>query len=235
MINNSYAQEPVIDLDVEKQLVNIDKGPATQKKLIFTTTDYGLHFSSLYDNDSIRAKSGSFTFHAGYTIFHRITNKVRIGYNIDYAYDSFGIRQDSAKNLLSLGYENDKQRLAFSQLKLGPALRFNIGKTGNKIGKYIETGGFFGHTFASSIWTKNKVDPTLNNGGEILESKLKKLDYLNRLSYGLNLRVGLNTVNLWFQYRLSSIFVPSDNIYNGNVLPELPRLSLGIGFSFLNN
>jgi len=227
----AQGQDTVLEQDVNQQLENMDQGLGSAKHLMASSNKFGFYLSSNYENDSIRTKSGSFVFDLGMQELWRMGSHFMVGYNWEYQFNIFKIRQDSGVNLLSINLEHDKQNLSIHQMNFGPVFRIKLKNKGNKIGQYIDLGAYGSINFGYSLFSRDQVDPTINNGARTIETKQLRLDYINRWSYGVEAVLGQNSLNFWAKYRLSNSFKTSNNINNGNLLPELPRLFLGIGFS----
>jgi len=226
----TYSQDTVLEQDVQDQLEHIDRGLGNAKHIITSNNKFGFNVSSLYENDSIQTRPGSFAFNIG--MQELWGHKIKIGYSLEYQFNVYRIRQDSGVNLLSLNLEHDKQNLSLSKINLGPVIRIKLNNKGNKIGQYLDLGAYGSINFGYALFTRDKVDPALYEGTQTIEQKRLRLDYINRWSYGLEASLGQNSLNIWAKYRLSDSFKQSNNINNGNLLPELPRLFIGIGFSF---
>lgn len=228
------SQTTVLEQDVSKQLEQLDVGPANSKHLTFSNTNYGFQYASLYENDSLRVRSGSFVLNFGGEELWKLSNKIYLGYNTGFQYSSYRIKQDSGVNLLSINLEHESQKLRIFHFDLGPVLRINIGKKGgNKISQFVELSGYGLINFGYSLKSKDDVDPAFNQGAKEVQVTQKKLSYINRWGYGTQVKIGWNMINIWAKYRLSDSFTVSTDINNNIQLPELPRLSLGIGFSIL--
>lgn len=227
----SNAQDTVLEQDVNDQLENIDQGLGTAKHIMASNNRFGFFVSSVYENDSLRTNAGSLVFALGMQELWSMGKIFKIGYSLDWEYNTYKIKQDSSLNLLSLNFEHARQNLSFSKVNFGPVFRVKLSNKGNKIGQYLDLGAYGSINFGYSLFTRNDVDPTLNQGAQTIEQKQLRMDYMNRWSYGLKAVLGQNGLNIWANYRLSDSFKKSNNINHGILLPELPRLSVGIGFS----
>ena len=98
-------------------------------------------------------------------------------------------------------------------------MRFNYGRRGNQLGKYIDLGGYGNIVFDHTHFTKNK-----KADGSTIRSRTTGLNYYQLLNYGLSARVGFNKFVLFGQYRMSNMF------YGDKNLPELPRILAGLQF-----
>jgi hypothetical protein len=100
-------------------------------------------------------------------------------------------------------------------------MRFNYGRRGNIIGKFIDLCAYGDWTFSASNNTKDK-----RQNGNHVKTRITHLNYYNSTNYGVLARIGFNRYVFYGSYRLSNMFKSSANF------PELPRITVGLQIGF---
>ncbi|NOZ45915.1 MAG: hypothetical protein GXO79_03945 [Chlorobi bacterium] len=159
-------------------------------------------------------------FNFGYRYKRRVTNYYALGFEGNISNSSFQLKQNSTK-ILPNDSIHTNERISVNALNLEFYNRFNFGKRGNIIGRFIDLGFFVNYNYK----VKNVVKDVLPVQNLFSASKVKEvytgLNYIENLGYGISVRVGINRYVLFTQYRLSNLVAN-----NGN-LPELPGLIIG--------
>lgn len=225
------AQKTLLHKDVLKQNERNTKPDYGPNGNWYLTNVMGFSMTlPMNESDSlgIRNSVSSNQLYYGVRYKGKINEYFSAGFDMFYMRQGFRIKQDSARNLLSLGHENNKQRLAFHNIGLSAYARINFDKRGNYLGKYIDFAGELHYVVGERMFTKNHVDPALNNGASMMKTNASKLDYTRNIQqYGV-VRFGWSHVVLSARYRITDLFNASQNINAGMKLPELPRLSIGL-------
>jgi len=225
------AQKTLLRKDVLKQNERNEKPDFGPNGNWYLTNVMGFSMTlPINESDSlgIRNSASSNQLYYGVRYKGKINEYFSAGFDMFYMRQGFRIKQDSARNLLSLGHENNKQRLAFHNIGVSAFARINFDKRGNYLGKYIDFAGELQYVVGERLFTKNHADPALNNGASMIRTNASKLDYTRNIQqYGV-VRFGWSHVVLSARYRISDLFNASQNIHAGIKLPELPRLSIGI-------
>ncbi|MDD3877963.1 MAG: hypothetical protein PHT69_15180 [Bacteroidales bacterium] len=185
-----------------------------------------LHFTHWYFNFGVfadKAEKGAETKYVstnhldmGLRYKLRVCNFYAIGTDLSVSTYNFRLKQNGDKTLPDTVI-NDKEKYNLSLMTLGFYNRFNFGKRGNMIGKFLDIGVHGQWHMGLSHYTKNEMP-----NGNIVQVTTSKLKYYEQFGWGLHARLGVNRWVLSASYRMSDLFKPQDN------LPELPRLSLGI-------
>lgn len=218
--NRLFAQEILMEQDVLADTAVSNRGP-NKKHFIQSTISFGLILGAT-DNDSTQIEMGnSFEFNTGIRYKRRFTNFYSIGAELAYSVQSYRIKQTEAKLFPSAG-QYAKEKLIFNNAMVGMYNRFNFGKRGNSLGKYLDLGGYCNLTLISKHYVK--VD---NTGDTLALSKNtefinRKLDYTESVRYGVMARIGSNKLSIYGKYRLSNLFKPEYGY------PELSRLIIGL-------
>jgi hypothetical protein len=145
----------------------------------------------------------------------RITRNYSMGLNLSYNLYSYKINQKDGKFLPDT-IMHKAERFLFSNLSLGYFNRFNIGRTGNFIGKFIDIGVYCEWVHFSDHYFKDKLE-----NGNVTRTHVSGLDYVQKIQYGVFANFGLTRYSIIVKYRLSNLFKSSYDY------PELPRFTVG--------
>lgn len=97
--------------------------------------------------------------------------------------------------------------------------RFNFGKRGNHLGKFIDVGVYGQYNYM----IKHRF---LGEDGSVkVEAERKAFSYINRTEWGLSAGLGWNKIRFVGRYRMSDLVKP------GAATLDLPRFLVGIEFS----
>jgi len=216
----SSAQEVLLHQDVNADTVTPAFGP-NYRHFLHSFLGYGALLGGTEGGGTqIRyGNSGDVLFGIRYK--YRVNNFFAFGADVYYHAAIYSIRQDSTKTFPDT-IINDKERLTFHNLSTGLYVRFNLEKKrGNRVGNFIDLGGYAEWTFRLTQFTKNK-----NPDGKVVRTSTTGLDYYNSLNYGAMARLGFDRYIIFASWRFSDLFLPSKN------LPELPRLTVGVQVGF---
>ncbi len=214
------AQEVLLHEEVTADTVKPTFGP-NYRNFLHSFMGYGAVFGGTEGpGTAIRyGNSGDFLFGVRYK--YRVTNFFSWGAEAYYRSLFYSIKQDSLKSFPDT-LLNDKERLTFHNLSAGFYLRFNLEKKrGNRVGNFIDLGGYGEWTFRLTHFTLNKLPD-----GSIARTNRTGLDYYNSLNYGAMARLGFNRWIFFASWRFSNLFKETKN------LPELPRLTVGVQVGF---
>ena len=210
----AFSQEILLHQDVKSDSIRPTRSPNLKN---FTYGYLGLGFP-LYTNESDNyTKPGvSSAFDFGVRYKRKFTNFLALGLALGMNATAFKIKQGASKTVPDT-VNNDKEKFQVNSLPGSAFLRFNVGRRGNYIGNYLDLGAYGSWNFGKKHKTTNK-----NAQGEKVKVLTSKLTYVEDFSYGVLARIGAGRYALTAAYRLSDIFTSS------SLMPELPRLSLGI-------
>ena len=216
------AQDVKLEKDVEEQYKGT-KGPNMRhhKHMYF-----GIGGISGFDEEIGTAinpwKSGQIVI--GYRYKLKLLSFYAIGLDMNFKMNQYYFDDDDVNpldidNPLANITGEEKHSLTNNGLGLEFYQRINIGKRGNALGKYLDT-GFRGQ------WNMTNVeDYVLITDNDPFVGKTmvvnRRLNYIEAFSYGLSARIGINKFVIYSYYRLSDYFKPEFGI------PELSRLSFG--------
>ena len=215
----TFSQQVVFEQDVNKDTIVPTKGP-NLKNFSHLYFGFGLVLGSPDSTGSDINMGSSTDFIIGYRYKRKLSNFYAIGVDISYGATSFNLKQDSSK-LLPSKELHDKEKINSNQLGLNLYNRFNFGKRGNHVGKFLDLGAYGHYTFNYKHIFKDQ-----NEIANSLHSSATKvvntgLVYTNPLNYGVQARIGVNRYVLYGSYRLSDQFKANYGF------PELPRLIVG--------
>lgn len=157
-------------------------------------------------------------FNFGIRYKRRLAEHFAFGFDIAYGVEDYRLKQEAGKKLPDT-LLNSRERMIFNNFTTGLYMRFNFGKRGNQLGKYLDLGGYGNVVFGHTHFLKNKLAD-----GSTVRARITGLNYYQLLNYGLSARIGLKKLVLFGQYRVSNMF------YGDKNLPELPRILAGVQF-----
>ena len=155
----------------------------------------------------------------------RLSQTVAVGLDLRYARLGYYLEQNDQK-ILPTPAQHHRELLALQQLQGDAFVRFNYGRRGNSIGRYVDLLGWGGYLLGSLHYYEDRPGP---NGTKKLNVTERGLPYLQRWPYGVGARVGFRRLALIGRYRFSDTFVGAAR----QQYPELPRLLLGVELSWL--
>ena len=223
------AQEVVLSKDVDDQYKGT-KGPNMRH---YKQAYFG--FGWIVDSDEEMGtainpwKSGQVIL--GYRYKLKLLSFYALGIDMNFKMNQYYFDGDDENpvdsdnpNPLTNVIGEEKHSLVNNGIGLEFYQRINIGKRGNSLGKYLDTGirGQWNMTNVEEYTLITKDDPYVGKT-KIIN---RKLNYLETFSYGLSARIGINKFVLYSYYRLSDSFKPDFEI------PELPRLTFGAQIAF---
>lgn len=211
-----YAQEVMIDVKMEKDTVYSKKGP-NMKKFSHLYMGFGFAASGV-DGDSLTinyGKSNDFIFGLRHKI--KVNNFYSFGADLFYSFRNTNIAQTNDKKFVT-GLNHKKER--YSEKNVGAIIynRFNFGKRGNKIGKFIDLGAYAEVPINNALITTDRISTPNFDQIKVVR---KSLNFYNPYNYGISFRAGINQTVLFANYRLSNQFESKFNF------AELPRLTAG--------
>jgi hypothetical protein len=214
-----YTQTVLLEKNVKDNAYSLKKGP-NMKYFSHLYLGYKF-FASQPDEKGAEIVYGpSTSMNIGYRHKFKIFEFYSIGFNTEYSLKKYIIKQAENK-ILPNSVLHDKEKMRFNNAGFEFYNRFNVGKRGNIIGKYLDIGLYGNWIFATNHYTRDKTYDE-NNMSELTVVRYSRLKYTNNFSYGLSGRIGINNISLSANYRLSDLFRKDYQ------LPELPRFSIGL-------
>lgn len=225
----TLAQRVLLEQDVSKDSVKTNFGP-NLKYFGHFYAGFGLVASASEAKSSAVVYPASHEFVYGYRFKYRVGQVYSLGLEMQVSSQTYKLKQQAGKTL-PYPQKFDDSKLRFTNLGLGFNQRFNYGKRGNHIGRFVEV-GVFGNwmPFKTHIYTQTN----LQGPASIVEKvKVKEtgLKYVSDTNYGVHARLGFNRYVLYANYRLSDLFNTGYTyMQDGRNIAdfaELPRLSVG--------
>jgi hypothetical protein len=195
------------------------------------------HFTHLYlglafyvpanDDNEIETKPGSSTmFSVGWRYKYKLTNWLAFGTGINYTNDVFNLLQNDEK-VVPNSTQHDKEKLRFNNLGPDAFIRFNFGKRGNVVGRFVDLGAYFNWAFRVKHMFQDKID----NASQPMQAGkerviLSELNYVETFNYGLRGRIGLNRFVLTATYRMNELLTQEFRDEVGDFY--FPRLNIGL-------
>jgi hypothetical protein len=170
-------------------------------------------------------KSGFYKIGMKYKL--KVCNFYAIGFDVSFTNQNFSLVQNFVTKQIPNSIIHDKENIIVNNLGTEFYNRFNFGKRGNIIGKYIDLGVFANFSFDKKHKTfdkSNVVNSSYSNKQKVVNSGII---YVQDFQYGANARIGINRFALNASYRLSDIFKSKSDGISFNY-PELPRLNIGL-------
>ncbi|MBN2612059.1 MAG: hypothetical protein JXB00_10930 [Bacteroidales bacterium] len=223
-----YSQKILLEKDVTKAYKNI-KGQNT-KSFGHLFVNYGLIIDPS-DGSDIEIKMPNSRLGAfGYRHKFKVSGFYSFGFELGMRFSHYQIKQTEDK-VFPNPVIHDKEKIKIYSGSLGLYNRFNFGKRGNSIGKYIDLGGYASYNFNRVHYTTDDVSDEVAPGADVYAKKRvvknSGLEYIEPFDLGLFGRAGINNFAVIVNYRLTDLFKSS---YNWS---ELPALSIGIELGLL--
>jgi len=179
--------------------------------------------------DLLYGKSHSITYGVRYKL--RIADFFALGAGLNYTYNVWHIDQNDSKSIPS-NILFDKEKIYSNNLGGDAYIRFNVGKRTNTIGNFIDLGGYgewaYGRLWKTTINNDDTENPLFS---EFTTTTSHKLDWLEKINYGLSARIGYGKFVIFGKYRLSDVFT-KDFKEDLATDVEFPRLIIGFEIGF---
>ena len=167
--------------------------------------------------DLLFGRSGEFAI--GMRNKFRLTQNLALGADVRYARLTYHLAQNDNKKVPATT-QYRREHLGLQQLQGEAFVRFNAGRRGNSIGRYLDLIGWGGWALRSTHYYEDQ--PVA--GSKKRQVTEHGLRYMQRWPYGCGARLGSGRLALVGHYRLSSTFVGAAK----EQYPELPRWTLGL-------
>jgi len=166
----------------------------------------------------------SYIINLGWRYKFRITEILAVGTAVNLHKTSFNITQNNAKQVPNI-VQHTKEKIQTNNLGTEVFIRINFGKRGNIIGKFIDFASYINYAFSAEHKFQDPMSGTAPYYAGISDVTLSDLSYIEKINYGLTVRIGLNRWVLTSSYRLSNLLTNEYIAEVGNY--EFPRLSVG--------
>jgi hypothetical protein len=226
----SISQEVILDMDVEEQYKGT-KGPNMRHYgHFYLGGGFVVDFDEEPGTEIKWWRSGQFVF--GYRYKLKLLSFYALGLGVrftstQYFFEGKGKNSYDILNPLTYNLERDRHYLLNNGIGLEAYQRINVGRRGNTLGKYLDTGIW-------SQWNIGNVEDILirpeddDVPSRRIRIKNRQLTYVESIAYGVTVRIGFNKFLVYGNYRLSDHFKKEITENYPVDIPELSRLSLGV-------
>lgn len=219
--NMAYSQnKPVLDnVLMEQQVDSVIKKPKFgQNCQHFIHYTLGLGFVIPGESAETQINAGSHAYNLGFRYKLKVLSFYAIGADLSFNFTYNSIIQDSSRQLPNVNKIGNKKELFIaSEAELGIYNRFNFGRRGNIIGKYIDLGTSYAYIY--NVTQKTKTE---NLQGERVLTKYSRMQYNELLVGYYYARIGINRFSIFGKYRYTNFFKSKYSF------SEMPRLMVGV-------
>ncbi|HEX3009569.1 MAG TPA: hypothetical protein VHO90_18335 [Bacteroidales bacterium] len=209
------AQSILLERDLNESVYVKKKGPNKNHFLHL----YYDHTNYTPENDDIYDYPHSFRDFIGIRNYYRLADSYIMGFNFEFGWERFGIKQSSQKTFPSTG-THKKEFLSTTNLGLEYFNRILITQREGSLGLWVDAGAYGNLTLSSRQVTKDKLASA--ESAKYHKEVYKRLEYVNPWEYGVKARIGYKRYAIVGTYRFS------DWISTSTIDVEPPRLSLGV-------
>jgi hypothetical protein len=163
---------------------------------------------------------------------YKISPVYSLGFEIEYEYTDYKMKQETGKIFPDTVINNISQRLDYSTFALGFFNRFNFDPSrGNFMGTYLDIGILGEYHYSINTISKNDLPD-----GTRQKVVTGDLDYTNTMNAKIIARLGYSHIALYGSYRLADLFDFEDPLImiapnTPTGYPDLPRVIVGIELS----
>jgi len=233
---NLFSQTILLEENVDSE--SFAKAPFGKNSKNYSHYYIGFDFYLPTDNTKeFQSRYGqSNNFNIGWRYKLRATNWLAFGADIEYVlmshYLELPLFVDSLDYLMDADYGKQKLKLNYTGAEV--YVRFNFGRRGNSIGKFIDFAAYGLYNF----YAKHVIFNRLNNQNIYRANTVKiinsNLDYIEMLNYGARFRLGVDRYIFCFSYSLANIFTQEfkQDVYSWQQPRlDLPKLTIGFQLS----
>lgn len=215
-----FSQNIIMN-ETPDSLYNIPKWGKNRAHYMHLYWSFGMVVGSPSGDSYILKYGNSNSWKFGFRYKRKISSNFAVGFDASIATTQFRFAQQGS-NVFPDSLMHDKEFISLTTFEFDYYNRINIGKRGDKVGKYIDLGAYVTSNIGSyHIYTDKFATPFF--GSKKMEVKLSDLNYLNDYQWGFKTRIGNNRYAIWSSYRMSDYF--------NNKAPkgiELPRMMIGL-------
>ncbi len=223
---NLFSQTVLLHQDIQKLDFQMPSSGPNYKNFHQLYLNYLFTIPMNEDNEveTNTGRSGEFTI--GWRYKRKLSEWFAFGTGLSYANSQYSIKQYAGKQIPN-NIQHDKEKLKYNNINLELYIRFNFGKRGNIIGKFIDLGAYGGYAITIKHFYEdaaNKNSPPAYAGK--IKVNEKDLNYVNHLNYGLIARMGVNRWVISTSYRLSNLLTDDYKAMVGEFY--FPKLAIGL-------
>ena len=231
IVFSGYAQE--YTEETEKETVTVTEEKESKDKFGPNKTHFVHAYLSLgfmtpptegEGADILYGKSHLITYGVRYKL--KLAEFFALGAGVNYTYQVWHMKQVDTK-LIPDNTLSDKEKLMSNNLGADAFLRINIGKRKNTIGNYIDLGAYGEWAYTTSRKLTNDADLANDPSGfDYATATSYKLNYFEKINYGVEARLAYGKFVLFGKYRLSDIF--TQDFKDAVSVTDMPRLIVGL-------
>jgi hypothetical protein len=226
LLNLSYGQTVLLHEKMDDYDFKIPRQGPNFRHFNYLNIGYAFFIPSNNVNE-IETRVGTTTLlNIGWRYKYKITNWMAIGGGINYSNDIYDLKQETGK-VVPDSIIHAKEKLKFNSVGPDVYIRFNFGKRGNIIGRFIDIGAYAAYAFKVKDMYQDNLEKNLATGNAGIQKVIRSdLDYVEKIQYGLKARIGVNRFVLTGTYRLNELLTEEYKEQVGELI--LPQLSIGI-------
>lgn len=212
------AQEILLYENTPKNFEEIDDnfGP-NRKKFNFSSLGFGVPLPINIDSEKVMPNEFGIYFASNKNYKIKINNLFALHSSIGYSSTRYYLNENYSLDMPIQSPSAKKISYLIRNLKANAGFQINFKrKRGNQFGKYINIGMYGDWIFQHKLKYEYP-----NNDLKIIKTKL---NYLEKLNYGLSTKLGIKKNAIFINYRLSDLFNSETDLL------ELPRLIAGFEF-----
>lgn len=212
------AQSVLLEEDVNYYEDIPETGP-NRKHYYHFYGSWGVMFGATENNRSAIKPLLSYHYNLGFRYKRKLSNFYSLGYELTLGNKNFRLADDGARTIPAEKHY-DKEKINMYSFGIGVYNRFNFGKRGNYIGKFLDIGAYGKWNYASRYFYKHET-----SDDEKRKFSQYNPDYINPLQYGVFARIGFNNIVIFGRYRLSELI-------DTDTYVDLPVYTAGVQFGF---
>ncbi len=161
---------------------------------------------------------------AGLRYKYKLINWLAAGTDVEVSsYNVYFAIPQNEENTQNIPYNNEKQ-CTFQSVELNPYIRFNFGKRGNIIGKFIDIGAINSFNINNRLIEKFKT-----SGTDQVVNRMKietPKSAIDKFALSPFIRFGMNRNSLFIAYRIT-------NLQLADVVAQVPEFTFGLQMGFI--
>jgi len=220
-----FSQTVLLHEDVSKLDFKMPSGGPNYKHFhqLYLNYLFIIPMNDAMEVETEGGKSGIFT--VGWRYKRKLSEWFSLGTGLSYANSQYSIKQTNDKEIPN-DILHKKEKLKYNNINSEFYIRFNFGKRGNIIGKFIDLGAYGGYSVTVKHFYMDEADKNSPPYAGKIKVNERDLNYVNHLNYGLQFRMGINRWVITANYRLSDLL---DDDYKANIGDYyFPRLAVGL-------
>ncbi|MBJ6109256.1 hypothetical protein JAO73_09550 [Hymenobacter sp. BT523] len=209
------AQQVLVQANVADDTIKTTFGP---NRRYFAHGYFGYGLLAGGAGTPVRYGLGSAELRAGGRLKVRFSQSLALNFDLGYAYQHLDLDQTPGKTVPTPTLHR-RESLGLHQVYAETSLRFNAGRRGNSVGRYLDLLAGGGWVAGTSHTTEDEPGPGIGS----VETTERGLPYLRRWTGTAGARLGIDRYAFVVRRRFTPAFAPAYAAW-----PELPRWVLGL-------